>query len=544
MYRSGQRLFDCAGPFARRFRDSSVDMGTGYDCFDVRSHPLSRRITGTRRANRLRLRRAMVAEGFEPLSTEWWHFTLRNEPYPRRVLRLPRSQELAALRQILRCGGAVLAVVAVLLCCAAPAQAAGDRYVALGDSYTSGPLIPNQVGTPIDCGRSDRNYPSLTAPALRTASFTDVSCGSAQTKHMTQPQTDLPAGGTNPPQFNALRRDTTLVTVGIGGNDAGLVGVAENCAEMGATQPTGTACRDRYAPGGKDQVAAKIEAAKPRIAAVLAGHPPAQPAGAGGHRRLPERAAQERQLLADGAPEPRRRALHRRSDHPHQHDDPGPGGRQRRRVRGHLRRQHRPRRVQAAADALVRGPGAHRARVPAASQRPGRGEHGPLGDQGAAPAREPGGARCAHGCWWEPRSACGGHAGAGRSACACGPRARDCATSAWRCARRAGRGSGSAARFGLAGKRKTVRVFVKRRPAAGRYRLVAVGRTTRAGGSRARAAFGSGADQWTLDPRICFHTALFVIQPSRRQPVWRRTGEPLGSGSFPGSGANRRHRAA
>lgn len=162
-------------------------------------------------------------------------------------------------------------VLAALLCCATPAQAAGDRYVALGDSYTSGPLIPNQVGTPIDCGRSDRNYPSLTAPALGVASFTDVSCGSAQTRDMTAPQTDLPAGGTNPPQFNALRSDSTLVTIGIGGNDAGLVGVAEECAQLGVTQPGGTACRDRYAPGGNDQVAAKIEAAKPKIAAVLQG---------------------------------------------------------------------------------------------------------------------------------------------------------------------------------------------------------------------------------------------------------------------------------
>ena len=81
VYRPGQKLVDCAGPFRKRFKDSSVDMGTGYDCFDVRSHPLSRRITGTRKANRLRLRRAMLAAGFEPLSTEWWHFTLKNEPY-------------------------------------------------------------------------------------------------------------------------------------------------------------------------------------------------------------------------------------------------------------------------------------------------------------------------------------------------------------------------------------------------------------------------------------------------------------------------------
>lgn len=164
--------------------------------------------------------------------------------------------------------------LASLVCClvlAGGAQAAGDRYVALGDSYTSGPLIPMQHGDPIDCGRSDHNYPSLTAPALSVATFTDVSCGSAETKDMTGPQTGLPAGGTNPPQFNALRPDTTLVTIGIGGNDAGLVGVAEECAQLGVTAPTGTACRDHYAPGGKDMVAARIEAAKPKIAAVLQG---------------------------------------------------------------------------------------------------------------------------------------------------------------------------------------------------------------------------------------------------------------------------------
>jgi hypothetical protein len=61
------------------------------------------------------------------------------------------------------------------------------------------------------------------------------------------------------------------VTVGIGGNDAGLVGVAEKCAELGATDPMGTSCRDHWAPGGNDQVAARIEATKPKIAAVLQG---------------------------------------------------------------------------------------------------------------------------------------------------------------------------------------------------------------------------------------------------------------------------------
>ena len=167
---------------------------------------------------------------------------------------------------------ALCLTLALTICAlaASSAQAAGV-YVALGDSYTSAPLVPNQHGEPIDCGRSDHNYPSLVAQEFKVDTFVDVSCGSAQTKHMTEPQTDLPLGGTNPPQFNGLRTDATLVTVGIGGNDAGLVGVAETCAQMGFTDPMGTSCRDHYAPGGNDTVAAKIEEAKPKIAGVLQG---------------------------------------------------------------------------------------------------------------------------------------------------------------------------------------------------------------------------------------------------------------------------------
>lgn len=164
----------------------------------------------------------------------------------------------------------LVGAMCVFACAAASANARGV-YIALGDSYTSGPLVPTQYGEPIDCGRSTHNYPSLTNQALKPGSFFDVSCGSAETEHMTKPQTGLPAGGTNPPQFNALRRSATLVTVGIGGNDAGLVGVAEECAQLGATNPTGKSCRNHYAPGGKDTVGAKIESAKPKIAAVLEG---------------------------------------------------------------------------------------------------------------------------------------------------------------------------------------------------------------------------------------------------------------------------------
>ena len=81
-YHRGDRLRDCAGPRKRRFRDNTIDMGTGYDCFDPKSHPFSDAFKGRIRANRMKLRKPMIAAGFKGLETEWWHFTLRDEPYP------------------------------------------------------------------------------------------------------------------------------------------------------------------------------------------------------------------------------------------------------------------------------------------------------------------------------------------------------------------------------------------------------------------------------------------------------------------------------
>jgi len=152
----------------------------------------------------------------------------------------------------------------------APGRPAAGTYVALGDSYTAGPLIPNQVGTPPDCARSDHNYPTLTAQALGLT-LRDVSCSGATTKHMSNPQSGLPLGGTNPPQFGGITPDAALVTVGIGGNDAGLVSVGAKCGELGATAPQGHACRDYYTAGGHDRVREKIDQAAPKVAAVLQG---------------------------------------------------------------------------------------------------------------------------------------------------------------------------------------------------------------------------------------------------------------------------------
>jgi lysophospholipase L1-like esterase len=164
-------------------------------------------------------------------------------------------------------------IATLLLALAMPAGSAGAAgigpYVSLGDSYTSAPLVPNQVGTPSGCARSDHNYPSLVAAAIGATSFRDVSCSGAKTSDMTAPQA-VPSG-TNPPQLDAVSSDTQLVTIGIGGNDEGLVEVATTCAQLGLLAPTGTACRDRFAPGGDDAIVARIAATAPKIAAVLQG---------------------------------------------------------------------------------------------------------------------------------------------------------------------------------------------------------------------------------------------------------------------------------
>ena len=165
---------------------------------------------------------------------------------------------------------ALLAVSLLLVTAAAAAAAAFEPYVSLGDSYTAAPLVPTPTGDPSLCGRSTNNYPSDVARALALTSFTDVSCSSATTDDMTQPQ-NLYNLQTNPPQFNALHANDKLVTVGIGGNDAGLIGVAETCARLDATSPNGTPCKDYYTAGGSDPNVAAINATGPKVANVLTG---------------------------------------------------------------------------------------------------------------------------------------------------------------------------------------------------------------------------------------------------------------------------------
>lgn len=60
-----------------------VDMGGTFDYFGELSHPdYKGNLTEQQIKNRNILREAMLRHGFKPLETEWWHFTLKNEPYP------------------------------------------------------------------------------------------------------------------------------------------------------------------------------------------------------------------------------------------------------------------------------------------------------------------------------------------------------------------------------------------------------------------------------------------------------------------------------
>lgn len=71
------------GPAYKACADGGpLDMGTGFDCFSPRSATASPAVTPQQRANRLLLKAVMERHGFRNYSAEWWHYTLRDEPFP------------------------------------------------------------------------------------------------------------------------------------------------------------------------------------------------------------------------------------------------------------------------------------------------------------------------------------------------------------------------------------------------------------------------------------------------------------------------------
>jgi len=154
------------------------------------------------------------------------------------------------------------------------------RYVSIGDSYVSGPGIDVQDPQSSSCARSDHNYPHLVAEKLKRTSLLDVSCGGATTNSVKDGRAATD-GGVIRPQLDALTRDTDLVTVGIGGNDAGLIsGLFVYClVETSATDAECTKLTEVYLPtiydGTRDRVSAilrEIKRLSPRARVLLVGY--------------------------------------------------------------------------------------------------------------------------------------------------------------------------------------------------------------------------------------------------------------------------------
>ncbi len=67
----------------------AADMGTGFDCFDPRSHTDTEAVTKQQQLRRFLLKQAMENAGFKNYEKEWWHYTLIEEPYPETYFDFP-----------------------------------------------------------------------------------------------------------------------------------------------------------------------------------------------------------------------------------------------------------------------------------------------------------------------------------------------------------------------------------------------------------------------------------------------------------------------
>lgn len=165
---------------------------------------------------------------------------------------------------------AVVSALALVVAGSVQASAAPPPlvYVAMGDSYAAGSLVL-PASDLLTCARSAINYAGLINRQVDPKGFRDVTCGGATTAHFTTPQRGIVLG-TAAPQYDALSSDTTLVTVGIGGNDIGLVGLAESCINLlPPNSPLGKSCKAVNTAGGVDRIAAKIDAFAPTYGTVI-----------------------------------------------------------------------------------------------------------------------------------------------------------------------------------------------------------------------------------------------------------------------------------
>ncbi|MFF0201729.1 SGNH/GDSL hydrolase family protein [Streptomyces sp. NPDC005017] len=163
----------------------------------------------------------------------------------------------------------LLLAIGTALTGAATAQAAESAavsYVALGDSYSSGVGAGGYIGSSGDCKRSTKAYPYLWAAANSPSSFAFNACSGARTD-------DVLAG-----QLGSLNSGTGLVSISIGGNDAGFADVMTTCVLSSDSTclsriNTARAYVDSTLPGKLDGVYSAIRTRAPSARVVVIGYP-------------------------------------------------------------------------------------------------------------------------------------------------------------------------------------------------------------------------------------------------------------------------------
>ncbi|MGW9027131.1 SGNH/GDSL hydrolase family protein [Streptomyces sp. NPDC055722] len=164
----------------------------------------------------------------------------------------------------------LLLAVGFALTGAAAAQAsplaAATGYVALGDSYSSGVGAGSYISSSGDCDRSAKAYPYLWQAAHAPSSFSFMACSGART-------TDVLNN-----QLGTLTASTGLVSITIGGNDAGFADVMTTCVLQSDSAclsriATAKAYVDSTLPGQLDKVYSAITAKAPSARVVVLGYP-------------------------------------------------------------------------------------------------------------------------------------------------------------------------------------------------------------------------------------------------------------------------------
>lgn len=190
---------------------------------------------------------------------------------PRRPFTRPVSAATTAVLALSVVVTASTAAAAPAVTSLPPAETPGyTEYVALGDSYSAGPLIPQQRPDAIGCLRSTNNYPAFLATYFAMPTYTDVTCSGAETSDMRERQETIVPGPSPAPQLDALATTTDLVTLGIGGNDYGLFGsMISKCEEVRDQDPEGSPCRDYYTVDGVDTKKRDARLIEDRVAQVV-----------------------------------------------------------------------------------------------------------------------------------------------------------------------------------------------------------------------------------------------------------------------------------